>query len=121
MGREAELDSLEKMLAEVRLLTLTGSGGCGKTRLGLELARRVSASRDQGACFVDLAPVSDERAVPSTIAGALGLRDDGRRTLDQIVDHLQDRDTRAGGRQLRAPHRRRGGHRGGAADGVRHT
>ena len=93
VGREAELDWLENVLAEVRLLTLTGSGGCGKTRLGLELAGRVSASRDHGACFVDLAPVSDARAVPSAIAGALGLRDDGRRTLDQIADYLQDRDT----------------------------
>ena len=93
VGREAELDWLEDVLAEVRLLTLTGSGGCGKTRLGLELAGRVSASREHGACFVDLAPVSDARAVPSTIAGALGLRDDGRRTLDQIADYLQDRDT----------------------------
>ena len=92
VGREAELESLEKLLAEARLLTLTGSGGCGKTRLGLELARRVSASEDRGACFVDLAPVSDARAVPSAIAGALGLRDDGRPTLDQIVDYLQDRD-----------------------------
>ena len=93
VGREAELESLEKLLAEVRLLTLTGSGGCGKTRLGLELARRVSASTGQAACFVDLAPVSDARAVPSAMAGALGLRDDGRRTLDQIVDHLEDRET----------------------------
>ncbi len=93
VGRVAELEVLGKVLAEVRLLTLTGSGGCGKTRLGLELARRVSASRDQGACFVDLSPVSDARAVPSTIAGALGVRDDGRRTLDQIADHLQDRDS----------------------------
>ncbi len=81
------------MLAEVRLLTLTGSGGCGKTRLGLELARRFSVSAGRSACFVDLAPVSDARAVASTIAGALGLRDDGRRTLDQIVDHLADRET----------------------------
>ena len=45
MGREAELESLEKMFAEVRLLTLTGSGGCGKTRLGLELAASGCQSR----------------------------------------------------------------------------
>jgi predicted ATPase/class 3 adenylate cyclase len=93
VGRRAELEALERLLAEVRLLTLTGSGGCGKTRLGLELARRVSESRQQSAWFVDLAPVSDARAVPSAIAGALGLRDDGRRTLDQIVGYLQDRDS----------------------------
>ena len=94
VGRDVELEALEKMmLAEVRLLTLTGCGGCGKTRLGLELARRVSASSNRSACFVDLAPVSDARAVASTIAGALGLRDDGRRTLDQVVDHLADLET----------------------------
>jgi len=92
VGREAELETLEKVLAEVRLLTLTGSGGCGKTRLGLELARRVTASGDRGAWFVDLAPV-DAKAVTSAIAGALGLRDDGRRMIDQIVDYLHDRDT----------------------------
>jgi predicted ATPase/class 3 adenylate cyclase len=92
VGREAELRSLEKVLVEARLVTLTGSGGCGKTRLGLELARRVLESSDRGGWFVDLAPVSDRKAVPSTIASALGLRDDGRRVIDQLVDYLRDRD-----------------------------
>jgi class 3 adenylate cyclase len=70
VGREAELRSLAKLLDEARLITLTGSGGCGKTRLGLELARRVVESIEHGAWFVDLVPVSDAGALPSTIAGA---------------------------------------------------
>jgi predicted ATPase len=91
VGREQELRTLEKMFLDRRLLTLVGAGGAGKTRLAIELARRVVGSMDDGVWFIDLAPVSEAKAVPSMIVDVLGLRDDGRRPLDQTVDFLRDR------------------------------
>jgi predicted ATPase len=65
------LPELVRLLTEHRLVTLTGSGGSGKTRLALELAKRVAARLDQAASFVDLAPIADVRLVVSTIAATV--------------------------------------------------
>src|SRR5205807_4404227 len=71
VGREPELAVLSKLLADARMVTLTGAGGCGKTRLAVELAARVLDKHPDGVWFVDLAPVSDPKAIPSAVAGAL--------------------------------------------------
>ena len=74
IGRQRELATLETATLTERLVTLTGVGGIGKTRLAIELATR-TAGRDRfGPYFVDLAPISDVELVPAALAGALGVR-----------------------------------------------
>ena len=79
LGRERELAAGEELLRTpgVRLVTLTGPGGIGKTRLALELARRLEPAFADGAAFVPLAAVSVAADVAGAIAGALGLDDAG--------------------------------------------
>lgn len=74
IGRGPELDRVRGLLAGSRLITLTGPGGSGKTRLAIEAAREA----DPPACFVELAAVSDAGDVPLAVASALGLRRQGR-------------------------------------------
>lgn len=76
VGRAAALDALGKLLAGARLLTLTGPGGVGKTRLGLELARRARPLYPDGVAFVDLVPLDDDALVVPAVAGALGVREE---------------------------------------------
>ncbi len=86
IGRELEVDRLMKLLGERRLVTLTGAGGTGKTRLALELAARAEASYEGGACFVELATQHDERQVPNLIAQTLGIADGGAvDVLDRLL------------------------------------
>ena len=77
LGREADLQTLQHWLADplIRLITLTGPGGAGKTRLALELARAVSAAGTTRVVFVSLASIRDASFVVSAIAEALGLSD----------------------------------------------
>ncbi|HYR29375.1 MAG TPA: NB-ARC domain-containing protein, partial [Thermoanaerobaculia bacterium] len=74
LGRERELAETERLLAGTRLLTLTGAGGSGKTRLALELARRATQRFDD-AVWIDLAPIDDADLIPEQLLGALGLRE----------------------------------------------
>ena len=74
VGRRRELAELEALLRRGRLLTLAGTGGAGKTRLALELARTVQESFVDGAALVELAPVSDPGLVGDAVAAALDVR-----------------------------------------------
>ena len=85
VGREQEMGELQLVLKSGRILTLTGPGGIGKTRLALEVARRVEAEYDDGAVYVDLAPVTDPALVPQAAALALGVREERTRPLIQTV------------------------------------
>src|SRR5215471_11736795 len=94
IGREREVAAACRELerSSVRLLTLIGSAGTGKTRLALAAARQVAAEFEHGAVFVDLAPVSDPTKVPLAIAYALGLREAGRTSLrDTLLEYVQDK------------------------------
>jgi predicted ATPase/class 3 adenylate cyclase len=73
VGRTAELARAGELLGETRLLTLTGPGGTGKTRLAIQLARARAADFADGVAFVPLAPISDPNLVPSTIRTTLGI------------------------------------------------
>ncbi|MBT5774254.1 MAG: adenylate/guanylate cyclase domain-containing protein, partial [Dehalococcoidia bacterium] len=89
IGREAELAELQEKLRSHRLVTLTGSGGAGKTRLALQLASAVIADFEDGVWFTELAPTSDPEALPFAVARALGVRDQGQSLEDSIVSHLE--------------------------------
>jgi predicted ATPase/DNA-binding CsgD family transcriptional regulator len=76
IGREREVAAASTLLArpEVRLLTLTGTGGVGKTRLALQIAAELQGSFTDGVCFVSLAPIQDAALVLPTLVQALGLQ-----------------------------------------------
>jgi predicted ATPase/class 3 adenylate cyclase len=89
IGRQAELAAVRTVQERARLLTLTGPGGVGKTRLALRLARDALDRYDGGVYFVSLASVSEPWAVPAAIAQAIGLKEDAGRGLRQVLtDHL---------------------------------
>src|SRR5437660_1087281 len=89
VGREQEIAQLEELVTANRLVTLTGAGGAGKTRLALEVAARAVESFPDGAWLVELAPLSDPGLVLPTLAGGLGLTEQpGKRLIDTIIDHL---------------------------------
>src|SRR6266404_3673688 len=73
IGREAEIRDVLSLVTAHRLVTLTGAGGIGKTRLGLEIARQLLPTFPDGVFLADLAPVSDGALVPATAAAALNL------------------------------------------------
>ena len=81
VGREEDVATAAALLddSDVRLLTLTGPGGIGKTRMALELAERLAPRFADGACFVELAAVADAEGVVPAIAQALGVREAGTR------------------------------------------
>jgi predicted ATPase/class 3 adenylate cyclase/DNA-binding CsgD family transcriptional regulator len=92
VGRDAELTKLRELLAENRVLTLTGAGGVGKTRLAVQVAVQVAGEFGDGVWYVDLAPITDPELVPVTVARALGLPDQpGRSTMDSVLRFVRDR------------------------------
>jgi predicted ATPase/class 3 adenylate cyclase len=89
IGRAAELAELAEVVAVERLVTLTGSGGCGKTRLALQLAADLIDDFPDGVWFVDLSAVSDAEAVAAKAGQAVGALQGGAlRPLEAVVDHL---------------------------------
>src|SRR5713101_372599 len=90
IGRETELRELTDLHRQARMLTLTGPGGAGKTRLALQLASDVSTEHVDGVWLIELDPITDPLVVPQVIAGALGLKEQaGRRLADTLADHLR--------------------------------
>ena len=92
VGREHELADARRLLAHSRLLTLTGPGGCGKTRLSIELAAGVADEYPDGVHFVSLAGITDPALVPRSIAQGVGLQDSrGRPLLEHLSSYVRDR------------------------------
>ncbi len=87
IGREREVADIGALVCrqDVPLVTLTGPGGIGKTRLALQIAREVGNRFTDGVVFVDLSPVRDSTLVLPTIAAALGARDTGTRSLAEVL------------------------------------
>ena len=92
VGRTHELDETRQLLSHTRLLTLTGSGGTGKTRLSLQLAMEVkeTGAFPDGVWLVGLAPVTDPSLVMQAVVSTLGIREQpGRTILDALLDYLR--------------------------------
>jgi non-specific serine/threonine protein kinase len=92
VGRHKELLELPGVLASARLLSVTGAGGVGKTRLALRLAGSVASAFPDGVWLVDLAPLAVPGLVPQTIATVLGIRENPQQSVrDALLDHLRHR------------------------------
>ncbi|HJR79510.1 MAG TPA: adenylate/guanylate cyclase domain-containing protein, partial [Anaerolineales bacterium] len=92
IGRSREIGEVKQLLSEGRLVTLTGPGGSGKTRLGLQVAGETLGQFPGGVFFVALAPINDPGLVVSTIAQSLGIAETaGRTLLDSLKDYLQSK------------------------------
>jgi predicted ATPase/class 3 adenylate cyclase len=93
VGRERELERARTLFADARLLTLTGPGGTGKTRLAIELARSVADDFADGAAFVPLAAISDPALVSPTIRHTLGISEEpGRTPVETLAARLAGRE-----------------------------
>lgn len=92
VGREKEIGEVRALLSKARLLTLTGSGGGGKTRLALQAAAEMLEGFRDGVWLVELAPLNDRELVLQAVANALGVREERARPLLQTLsDHLKAR------------------------------
>jgi predicted ATPase len=90
IGRETELGEIKRLVENNRFVTLTGSGGVGKTRHALQISAEVLDDFPDGAWFIELASVSDSATVISAVATALGVREDqGRPLLAALTEHLR--------------------------------
>lgn len=85
VGRERELKEVLELLSTTRVLTLTGFGGCGKSRLSLQIAAEVLENYKDGVWFVELAPVTDSSIVAHAIAAVLNIREEPGRPLLQTI------------------------------------
>ncbi len=90
VGREREINEIDARLRRVRLLTLLGPGGIGKTRLSLRIAENLRDEYEHGVFFVGLAPIQQVELFPDTIARALGV-DEGDNLLETLKDYLRER------------------------------
>jgi predicted ATPase/class 3 adenylate cyclase/DNA-binding CsgD family transcriptional regulator len=92
VGRDTELTQLRELVAQNRVVSLTGAGGVGKTRLAIQVAARMAGEFSDGVRYVDLAPITDPELVAVTVARALGLPDQpGRSTMDTLLRFIRDR------------------------------
>src|SRR5580704_4557367 len=92
IGREAELAEVRRLIAGSRLVTLTGPGGAGKTRLALQVAAGMADGSGDGVWFADLAPLQDAGLVAATVAKVLGIAaDPDRPLLDTLIEAVGQR------------------------------
>ncbi len=92
VGRAAQITEIRGSLADNRLVTLTGAGGAGKTRLAIEVAGQMGGQFPDGVCYADLAPITHPDLVPLTVARALGLPDQpGRSITETLLRSIRDR------------------------------
>jgi predicted ATPase/class 3 adenylate cyclase len=94
VGREREVPEVRRLVESSRLVTLTGAGGCGKTRLALQAAAELLGEARDGVWFVDLAPLTEAEQIPDAVADALGLTDaGGPPRLESLTESLREQDT----------------------------
>lgn len=92
VGRKREIDTVAALFDSHRLVTLTGPGGCGKTRLSLEVGHILVANYPDGVWFVELASVTDPRLVDKTVTTAVGIQErPDRSARDAVIHHFESR------------------------------
>jgi len=92
IGRENEIAEVKQELDEYRLVTLTGSGGTGKTRLSLQVAAELLEKFDHGVWLVELAPLTDPELIPQTILSAIGIKEQpGKPPLELLKEYLHEK------------------------------
>jgi predicted ATPase/class 3 adenylate cyclase len=94
IGRERDVDTVRSQLLreDVRLITLTGPGGTGKTRLSIAAAESAASAFEHGACFVPLSALTEPQLLPAAIANAIGIPESpSRTTIDVVAEHLRAR------------------------------
>ena len=92
IGREDEMVKIKRLLTKTHLLTLTGAGGCGKTRLALEVVADLVEEYSDGVWLVELAALADPALVPQEVAGALNVREGQDRSFtDTLRDYLKSK------------------------------
>ena len=85
IGREKEIEEIKSLLIEHRLVTITGAGGCGKTRLAMEAVNDIVNDFNDGVWFVDLAPIAEPDLIPEAIAGVLKVKEEPQRPLVESI------------------------------------
>jgi non-specific serine/threonine protein kinase len=88
VGRQREVTEVQRLLRASRLVTLTGPGGIGKTRLALEAARHLTANFTDGVAWVDLSALIAAELVPERVAGALGLREQSSQPIVEVLANV---------------------------------
>ncbi len=92
VGREREIAEVKQALMNARLVTLTGSGGTGKTRLSLRVASELAGDYRDGVWLVELAPIADEQRVPQVVAFVLGVKEEaGRPVVDALLKFVRNK------------------------------
>jgi len=92
VGRAAELDAVRKAVSQARVITLTGPGGVGKTRVALRAAHQLSAAFPGGVSVTELSGLRDAELLPNTVASAVGLPEiAAQQPMDQLIEHFSDR------------------------------
>jgi predicted ATPase/class 3 adenylate cyclase/DNA-binding CsgD family transcriptional regulator len=92
IGRGAQIENVATLLNDNRIVTLTGAGGCGKTRLAAQIATRLASTFPEGVWWLDLAPIAHSAVLPVAFARALGLPDQqARSTMDTLVGFVGHR------------------------------
>jgi predicted ATPase len=85
IGRERELAEVERLVSTSRLVTLTGAGGCGKTRLAIQVGNNIGDTFADGIWLVDFVPLHEPGFVPQHVAQTLGLRFAPDQPLDELL------------------------------------
>jgi predicted ATPase/DNA-binding winged helix-turn-helix (wHTH) protein len=91
LGRDEDIEDIIALVRRAPLVTITGSGGVGKTTVALAVADRMQSELDDGAVFVDLAPIAADADLTRAVAGAAGVEGAASGSIESVADHLADR------------------------------